>query len=38
MTTGRASTLIRGARIFDGERLRPASSVLLASAADVRAG
>jgi imidazolonepropionase-like amidohydrolase len=30
MTTGRASTLIRGARIFDGERLRPAGSVLLA--------
>jgi hypothetical protein len=24
MTTGASSTLIRGARVFDGERLRPA--------------
>jgi imidazolonepropionase-like amidohydrolase len=30
MTTGRASTLIRGARIFDGQRLHPPGSVLLA--------
>jgi imidazolonepropionase-like amidohydrolase len=30
MTAHGASTLIRGARIFDGQRLRPASSVLLA--------
>jgi imidazolonepropionase-like amidohydrolase len=30
MTTGATSTLIRGARVFDGERLRPASDVLLA--------
>jgi len=33
MTSGGASTLIRGARIFDGQRLRPASSVLLAGGA-----
>jgi imidazolonepropionase-like amidohydrolase len=30
MTLGAPGTLIRGARIFDGERLRPASNVLLA--------
>ena len=30
MTAGGASTLIRGTRVFDGERLRPASNVLLA--------
>ena len=33
MTAHGASTLIRGARIFDGQRLRPASSVLLAGGA-----
>ena len=33
MTSGGASTLIRGARIFDGQRLRPTSSVLLAGGA-----
>jgi imidazolonepropionase-like amidohydrolase len=32
MTAGRASTLIRGARVFDGQRLHPASNVLLADA------
>jgi imidazolonepropionase-like amidohydrolase len=30
MTADGTSTLIRGARVFDGERLRPASNVLLA--------
>ncbi|HEY3956743.1 MAG TPA: hypothetical protein VGM53_25510 [Streptosporangiaceae bacterium] len=30
MTAGGASTLFRGARAFDGQRLRPASNVLLA--------
>jgi hypothetical protein len=30
MTAGSTSTLIRGARVFDGEQLRPASNVLLA--------
>jgi imidazolonepropionase-like amidohydrolase len=33
MTAHGVSTLIRGARIFDGQRLRPASSVLLAGGA-----
>ena len=33
MTAGRSSTLIRGARIFDGQRLLPASNVLLAGGA-----
>ena len=33
MTADRSSTLIRGARIFDGQRLRPASNVLLAGGA-----
>jgi imidazolonepropionase-like amidohydrolase len=33
MTAGRTSTLIRGARIFDGQRLLPASNVLLAGGA-----
>ena len=32
MTTAGTSTLIRGARVFDGQRLRPASNVLLAGA------
>jgi imidazolonepropionase-like amidohydrolase len=31
MTAGRAITVIRGARIFDGERLREAGSALLAA-------
>jgi hypothetical protein len=30
MTAGFTSTLIRGARVFDGQQLRPASNVLLA--------
>jgi hypothetical protein len=30
MTTDPSSTLIRGARVFDGQQLRPASNVLLA--------
>lgn len=30
MTAGGASTLIRGARAFEGQRLREAGSVLLA--------
>jgi imidazolonepropionase-like amidohydrolase len=33
MTAGRTGTLIRGARIFDGQRLLPASNVLLAGGA-----
>ena len=33
MTAGGTSTLIRGARIFDGQRLLPASNVLLAGGA-----
>jgi hypothetical protein len=33
MIADRASTLIRGARIFDGQRLLPASNVLLAGGA-----
>jgi imidazolonepropionase-like amidohydrolase len=33
MTTGGTSTLIRGARVFDGQRLLPASNVLLAGGA-----
>jgi imidazolonepropionase-like amidohydrolase len=33
MTADRSSTLIRGARIFDGQRLLPASNVLLAGGA-----
>jgi imidazolonepropionase-like amidohydrolase len=33
MTADRTSTLIRGARIFDGQRLLPASNVLLAGGA-----
>ena len=33
MTVGGTSTLIRGARIFDGQRLLPASNVLLAGGA-----
>jgi hypothetical protein len=38
MTAHGVSTLIRGTRIFDGQRLRPASNVLLAGRTIARVG